>query len=67
MLVLHNKGGCIGLFSLRDNKSDSVFVGLNRTNQVAAHCKSLIKSVSRQAAAITGFSTIIETGIITKV
>ena len=54
------RGGCKGLFSLRENISDSVFVGLNSTNQVAAQCDSLSKSVLRQAAAITGFSTIIE-------
>ena len=48
------------MFSLRENISDSVFVGLNSTNQVAAQCDSLSKSVLRQAAAITGFSTILE-------
>ena len=48
------------MFSLRENISDSVFVGLNHANQVAAQCESLSKSVLRHAAAITGFSTIKE-------
>ena len=48
------------MFSLRENINDSVFVGLNSTNQVAAQCDSLSNSVLGQAAAITGFSTIIE-------
>ena len=60
LFVLHKKGGCKGLFSLRENVSDSVFVGFNNANQVAAQCESLSKSVLRQAAAITGFSTIKE-------
>ena len=46
-------GGCKVLFSLRENISDSVFVVLDKTNQVAAQCTSLSKSVLRQAAAIT--------------
>ena len=31
------------MFSLRENISDSVFVGLNRTNKVAARCKTFKK------------------------
>ena len=54
------RGECKGLFSLRENISDSVFIGLNSTNQVATQCGSSSKLVLRQAAAITGFSTIIE-------
>ena len=60
LLVLHKKRGCKGLLSLRENIRDFVFVGLNITNQVATQCESLSKSVLRQAATITGFSTLIE-------
>ena len=38
LLVLYQKG-CKGLFSLRENISDSVYVGLNSTNQFAAQCE----------------------------
>ena len=56
------------MFSLRVNISDSVFVGLNTTNQVAAQCDSLSKSVLRQAAAIVYrvLNNNRETGIISK-
>ena len=33
------------MFSLRENISDLAFVGLNSTNQVAAQCDNLSKSV----------------------
>ena len=49
------------MLSLRENISDSVFEGLNSTNQVAAQCESLGYSVRRQTVGITWFSTIIET------
>ena len=37
-----------------------VLVGLNVTNQVAAHCEILLRSKLRQSAAMVGLSTMIK-------
>ena len=46
------------IFNLRESINDSVFVGLNNTNQVDAKLERLSKSVFRQTSVIDGFPTI---------
>ena len=50
----------MSLFCLREKRRPSVLLGLNVTNQVAAHCDILSRSVFRFSAAVIGLSTMIK-------
>ena len=61
LVILHKKGEDDEVCLVYETKRRaSVLVGLNGTNQVAAHCEILSKSVFRHSAAVNGLSTIMK-------
>ena len=59
-MMMQKKGGCWGLFNLRENSKASILEGLNVTSQVAAHRKTLLRYEFKHSAANTGLLTIMK-------